>query len=122
MNTTIENGKITGTMLGTEDHGILTFYIYIEFESGGCAFGGYTLDGHDEKTKSRTATGIGLQAIVEVMKCAGVSRWEDLKGTYIRCEHEGWGGKIIRIGNLIKDQWFSLEEFFSKARGEAVQK
>ena len=122
MTTTIENGKITGTMLGTEDHGILTFYLHVEFENGGCAFGGYSLDGYDKQTKKRVATGCGLQAIAEVMKCAGVSKWEDLKGTYIRCEHEGWGGKIVRIGNLIKDQWFSLEEFFAEARGEAVTK
>lgn len=121
-NTTIENGKITGTMLGVEDHGILTFYLSIEFENGACAFGGYALDGYDEASKKRVAAGSGLQSIVEVMKCVGVEKWEDLRGQYIRCEHEGWGGRIIRIGNLLKDQWFSPEEFFAKARGEAVKR
>ena len=38
MNTTVENGKITGTMLGTEDHGIMTFYLFIEFEKDGRIF------------------------------------------------------------------------------------
>lgn len=37
-------------------------------------------------------------------------------GAFIRCEHQGWGGKIIRIGNLIKDKWFSLEAFFKEVK------
>ena len=36
MNTIIENGKITGTMLGKEDHGIMTFWLFVEFDSGVC--------------------------------------------------------------------------------------
>lgn len=48
--------------------------------------------------------------------CGGVTKWEDLTGAFIRCEHQGWGGKIIRIGNLIKDRWFSLEAFFKEAK------
>lgn len=31
--TIIENGKISDTMLGKEDHGIMTFYLFIEFET-----------------------------------------------------------------------------------------
>ena len=39
MNTIIENGKITGTMLGKEDHGIMTFWLFVEFDSGVCGYG-----------------------------------------------------------------------------------
>lgn len=31
----IKNARITSTMLGREDHGIMTFMIHIEFESAG---------------------------------------------------------------------------------------
>ena len=118
MKTTIENGKITGTMLGTEDHGILTFYIQIEMNGGGCGFGGYALDEWDEGKRTRVASAAGLQAIAEIMKCVGVEKWEDLEGKYVRCEHEGWGGKILRIGNIIEEKWFSLQEFFKAAQRE----
>lgn len=121
MNTEIENGKITATMLGTEDHGIMTFSIYIEFESGGCAFGGYALDEYDKNVGKRVGTAAGLQAISEVLECVGVQKWEELTGSYIRCEHEGWGGKIVRIGNLIENKWFSLDEFFKKAKEGGLQ-
>lgn len=110
--TIIENGKISDTMLGKEDHGIMTFYLFIEFEIGNCGFGGYSLDSYDQEKKKRIGTAAGMQAISEIMDCVGVSKWEDLKGSYIRCEHEGFGGKIIRIGNLIKNKWFSFDDFF----------
>lgn len=32
----IKNAKITGTQLGREDHGIMTFVIFIEISGGGC--------------------------------------------------------------------------------------
>lgn len=51
MNTIIENGKITGTMLGKEDHGIMTFWLFVEFDSGVCGYGGYALDSYDAQTK-----------------------------------------------------------------------
>jgi len=122
MKTKIENGKITGTMFGTEDHGILTFYLFVELDGGGCGFGGYALDEWDEKRGMRVASAAGLQAIAEVMKCVGVEKWEDLAGKYIRCENEGWGGKILRIGNIIEKKWFSLEEFFEAARNGGGRK
>lgn len=114
MNTIIENGKIIGTVLGKEDHGIMTFCLSIEFESGVCGFGGYSLDGYDAKNGKRVGSAAGMQAIAEILDCVGVTKWEDLTGTYIRCEHQDCGEKIIRIGNLIKDKWFSPEEFFAR--------
>lgn len=114
MDTIIENGKITKTMLGREDHGIMTFYLFIEFSRGICGFGGYGLDEYDKKTDTRVCSAAGMQAISEIIDCVGVKSWEDLTGSYVRCEHQGWGGKIVRIGNIINDKWVSLEEIFKK--------
>ena len=37
----IRNAKITGTMLGREDHGIMTFMVYVDIsDSGSCGIGG----------------------------------------------------------------------------------
>ena len=109
--TFIENGKIVKTNLGGD---IMIFWLEIEFDVGGSGFGGYVLDTYDETTRKRIGTAKGLQAIKNVLDTVGVDKWEDLEGQYIRCEHQGFGGKIIRIGNLIKDKWFSLEDFFYK--------
>lgn len=46
------------------------------------------------------------------MKTLEVESWEELKGQYVRVEFEGWDGKILRIGHLMKDKWFSFKEYF----------
>jgi hypothetical protein len=46
------------------------------------------------------------------MKTLEVESWEDLKGQYVRVEFEDRGGKILRIGHLMKDKWFSFKEYF----------
>lgn len=48
------------------------------------------------------------------MKVVGVSRWEDLKGKYIRVVSNGWGSTLKTIGNLMKDEWFNITEFFTE--------
>lgn len=112
----IEKGRITETMLGREDHGIMTLYLLIEFEKSTYAYGGYALDTYDEKEGKRIGATSGIQAIAEILNCVGVTKWEDLTGSFVRCEHQEKGGKIIRIGNLIEDKWFSFEAFFKETK------
>ena len=112
--THIENARITKTMLGVEDHGIFTWNIFVELENGRCMYGGYTLDKFDKETGERTLTAKGAQSIAELMRTIGVESWEKVKGRFIRCENEGIGGRITRIGHLMEDKWFSFEEFFKE--------
>ena len=113
----IENAKITGTKLH-EMHGCLTADIFLEGNGWGCAFGGYCLDHWFADVGEHTSTD-GYGAIIELMKTLDVTSWEDLKGQHVRVESEnGWGGKILRIGHLIKNQWFSWDEYFKVAKEE----
>lgn len=104
--TKIENAKITGTSLGPEDHGIFTAWVTVEGEGWGVGFGGYAFDSWNEKRKQRVGMSYGLEYIRRLMKTVGVERWEKLPGTYVRVETEGAGGKCLRIGHVLKDQWF----------------
>lgn len=110
----INNAKITGTMLGFEDHGIMTFFIYLEWDGAGIGFGGYALDQYDKALDRRVGVGYSLDLLKEIMEVVGVEKWEDLKGQYVRVESEGWGGKALAIGNLLKDKWVNPEEFFKQ--------
>ena len=114
---TIKNARITKTMLGREDHGIMTFMIFVEFDMSVCGIGGYALDQYDRETKSRVFSVKGMEAISRILEIADVERWEDLPGKYIRFKDNGWGSTIDEIGHIIKDDWFNLREFFSK-KGE----
>lgn len=106
----ITNVKITRTALGYEDHGIFTCFLALQGDNVYGTYGGYALDKYDGK--QRVATAEGLQVIMEILKVFEVSSWEELTNMYARCEIRGQD--IIRIGNLIKDKWFSFQEFFAK--------
>lgn len=47
----------------------------------------------------------------ENMEVVGVRSWEDLKGKYVRYEDNGWGSRITKIGNIIKDDWIDIDDF-----------
>lgn len=117
MSTQIENAKITKTKLGQE-HGCLTADIIVEGDSWGCAFGGYCLDHWCAGVGEHTSTD-GYGAIIELMKTLEVESWEELKGKYVRVESESWGGRILKIGHLMKDKWFSFDEYFKEAKGKS---
>ena len=112
----IENAKIADTKLG-EDHGCLTANIFLEGDGWGCFFGGYCLD-HWCANAGEHHSSDGYGAIIELMKTLEVESWEELKGQYVRVESEDWGGRIIRVGHLLKNQWFACDEYFAKVKGE----
>lgn len=110
----ITNALIKSTMLGPEDHGLFTCYLYLEFPPGGQGFGGYCFDAPDPAlvragaAECRVGTAYGMQFIMEILRTVGVGSWEKLPGTYIRVRHdsEGWNSPIAAIGHIIKDVWF----------------
>lgn len=110
----IRNAKITHTMFGREDHGIMTFMVFVEFGSCGCGIGGYAIDQYDRQSKSRVFSAKGLEAISKILETVGVETWEDLKGKYIRIKEPRLGGTIDEIGNLMEEKWFNLREFFAE--------
>ena len=112
--TEILNAKITSTKLG-EEHGCLTADLFVEGEGWACAFGGYCLDFWFAEVGAYSSSD-GYGAIIELMKTLEVESWEELNGKYVRVESEGWGGKIIRIGHLMKNKWFSFKDYFEQVK------
>lgn len=113
----IVNAQIKSTMLGPEDHGIFTWWLNLEWPGAGIGFGGYGIDEYVKSlNKRRDITGSGLESIRAIMETVGVEKWEDLKDKYIRLDTEGWGGKAVRIGNLMEDKWFDPKEFFESEK------
>lgn len=110
----IKNAKIQSTMLGREDHGIMTFMIYIAADGIACGVGGYCLDEFNSTTQTRVFRAKSMEAISKVLEVVGVDKWEDLPGKYIRFEDNGIGSIVTKIGNIIEDKWFDLKGFFGK--------
>jgi len=113
-----KNAKITSTMLGIEDHGILSFYLYLDYGGSGQGAGGYSLDTPIKTGNTflrRVGTAEGLSLIMEILEIVGVGKWEDLPGKYIRVQADQ--AKVHAIGNVIKDKWLNFETFFKEIKG-----
>mgnify|MGYP000292204309 FL=1 len=114
----IKNAKIDYVKLYIEDHDILTFSIGLDLGSGCCALGGYALDQSFRVNENdnrwdyeRKSSPAGLDCMRKIMEIVGVRSWEDLKGKYVRYEDNGWGSRITKIGNIIKDDWIDIDDF-----------
>lgn len=113
-NTICENAQITDVSLEIDDHCCLTFSIVLKGSGWGASFGGYNLaffNGTSFKGSER-----GLEALTRIMDVVGVSKWEDIKGHYVRVKQED--RLVIGIGNIIKDKWFEPREFFKENENE----
>ena len=114
----IENAIIEDVSISMEDHGCITFLVYIEGNGWFTSFGGY-VNGHGYLGSDYwDGGGSAIVAMMKIMDTVGVEKWEDLKGKYIRVESDGWGSSIHKIGNILKDKWFDLKEFFEKTKDE----
>ena len=114
MNENVVNMKITRTSITMEDHGCLTFYIYLEGASTGVCYGGYNIGRGYLGADKFEGFGQGLEAMMHIMDVVGVEKWEDLPGKYVRMVDPGLGGIVNTIGNIIQDKWFNIKEFFSE--------
>lgn len=113
-----KNAIITSTMLGIEDHGVMLFYLYLDYGDGGHqGAGGYILDTPIKQGNTflrRVGTAEGLSLIMKVLEVVGVRKWEDLKGKYVKVKSDF--GKVHAIGNIIKDEWLDFEQFFKEIK------
>ena len=108
----ITNATIESTMLGPEDHNILTCFVMLDYSGSSQGFGGYGLDNPvrvDGEFSHREGTAWGMEFINRILKTVGVRRWEDLPGVNVRVDREPFG-RIHGIGHITKDSWFYPEK------------
>jgi hypothetical protein len=94
--------KVESTMLGYEDHGILTAMLHVSYGGSGQGVGGYGLDGYDETLKRRVGVAFGMEWVARVIRACGVRSWEDVKGRTIHVLTDGdsFFAQVIGIENL----------------------
>ena len=114
----IENALITNVSLNFKDHGVLTLNIVLEGSGWGCCFGGYVLGIGYLGAKEFKGEEKGIECIMRIMDVIGVDDLMLAKGKYIRVELSGWGGSIIKIGNIIHDKWFSYSDVYKEEISE----
>lgn len=110
----IQNAIISGVTLSNEDHGLLSAWLYLDFDGMSQGFGGYALYLPKDFKHHEKDSNYAGHFIFRCLQIADVGNWENLKGKAIRVKHdkEGLGGRIIAIGHIIKDDWFNPSEDF----------
>ena len=124
MDKEIKNAMITNVSITMDDHCALTFYVSLEGAGWFCKYGGYCFGNGDIgwKPEEFSATGSGLVAMMRIMDTVGVRNWEDLVGKYVRCKVVRSGEGIDEIGNIIKDKWFNIREYFASVKESKEEK
>jgi hypothetical protein len=111
-----KNARIQSTMLGIEDHGIMSFSLYLDYGSSGQGAGGYCLDTPVKDSNGRfikrVGTAAGTTIIMEILRVVGVDKWEDLPNKHIRVRADHC--KVHAIGHLLKDEWLDFGAFFEQ--------
>lgn len=92
----IRNARINSTSLGELGRGFSSF---INIDYGGSAaqsYGGYSLRGE-----------YAYKWISGILEALEVETWEKLPGTHCRIKEES--GRIVAIGNILEDKWYSMK-------------
>lgn len=116
MSVETRNAIIKGARLTTDDHGLLSAWLDLDYGGIVQGFGGYCLylpKGFDHHTLLSHAG----HFIWRVMEVADVTEWGRLVGKTIRVRAEH--SKVHAIGHIVKDDWFCPSEDFAKQQGGA---
>ncbi len=103
-----KNAIITSASLTTEDHGVLSAWLSLDYGASAQGFGGYSLcHMPDSKWYPGKKNYAGI-FIVRVLEVVGVSRWDSIPGKTIRVEASNSG--VRAIGHITKEIWFRPEQ------------
>ena len=113
-----ELGKVESIYFGREGHGIMTFWVHLDFGDSGQGFGGIVLDKYNEKTKEREGTAHGMDLYMQLLDFFGVEELHKAKGTAVYAlRKDGTYGKSIMALERTKFEGgkvFSLDEWRKK--------
>lgn len=105
-----KNAIIGSVKLTSDDHGLLSAWLMLDYGGSGQGFGGYVLYLPKGCKHHAAQANYAGHFIWRVLEIAGVGEWSQLPGKAIRVR--GTHGGIAAIGHVIKDDWFDPKAEF----------
>ena len=104
---TKKNAKVISTHLGYEDHGILTFYLYLDYGGTSQGAGGIALSG-GTPTKF-----MDFRILSDILGTVGVEHWEDLRGRSVVAllDGDGWDAQVRGLENFLGTKQMLWEDY-----------
>ena len=99
----IKNAVIEKARITSDDHGLLTVWLTLNYGGSGQGFGGYSLYLPKSFTHHKME-GVAGHFIWRCMEIAGVTEWDAMTGKTIRVR-AGFS-QVEAIGHIVKDDWF----------------
>ena len=110
-----KNAIIESATITSDDHGLLSAWLHLDYGGSGQGFGGHALYlPKGFKHHNLCAPNYAGHFIWRCMEIAGVSEWSDLKGKTIRVR--ATHGGVEAIGHIVKDDWFNPSEDFERMK------
>ena len=106
------NAVIKSATINSDDHGLLSAWLHLDYGGSGQGFGGYSLylpkcyKHHERKS-------FAGHFIWRCMEIAEVGEWSKLVGKTIRVR--ATHGGIEAIGHIVKDDWFYPSRDFKES-------
>lgn len=111
----IKNAIIEAAEVTSDDHGLLSAWLTLDYGGTGQGFGGYALYLPKSFSHHKLESVAG-HFLFRCMEIAGVTKWSQMKGKTIRvC---GSMSRVEAIGHIVKDDWFYPEKDFAPLRSK----
>lgn len=82
--------KITKAQLEIKEHGVLTFWIFVDYEEGGSqGIGGFALDAYAPEKKHRVGSAFGCEMILRLLLTLDVDDFSEMAGKVVWVIGEG---------------------------------
>lgn len=107
----VRNAVIKSASITSDDHGLLSAWLILDYGGSGQGFGGYALY-LPKSFKHHELKSVAGHFIWRVLEIADATEWSELVGKTIRVR--GDRGGVEAIGHIVKDDWFCPSDDFAE--------